>query len=38
MFLCEVGTEWYERYQHLTEISDDFGGIALDEPDQDDER
>jgi hypothetical protein len=37
MFLCEVSTEWYDRYQHLLEVSDDFGGIPIDEPDQDDE-
>jgi hypothetical protein len=37
MFLCEVNTEWYERYQHLLEMSEDFGGIPIDEPDQDDE-
>jgi len=32
MFLCEVSTEWYERYQHLLEVSDEFGGLTLDEP------
>ena len=37
MFLCEVSTEWYERYQHLLEVSDEFGGLTMDEPDQDDE-
>ncbi|HZQ22479.1 MAG TPA: hypothetical protein VFA89_06730 [Terriglobales bacterium] len=37
MFIFETGTEWYERYQHLLEISEDFGGLTLDEPDQDDE-
>jgi hypothetical protein len=37
MFVCEVSTEWYERYQRLIEVSDDFGGITIDEPDQDDE-
>jgi len=37
MFLCEVSTEWYERYQRLLEMSEDFGGIPIDEPDQDDE-
>ena len=37
MFLCEVSTEWYERYQHLLEVSDEFGGITMDEPDQDEE-
>ena len=37
MFLCEVSTEWYERYQRLLEVSDEFGGLAIDEPDQDEE-
>ncbi|MHB8214630.1 MAG: hypothetical protein ACYDDS_01000 [Candidatus Sulfotelmatobacter sp.] len=37
MFLCEVSTEWYERYQRLLEMSEDFGGIPIDESDQDDE-
>ncbi len=37
MFLCEVSTEWYERYQHLLDVSDEFGGLTLDEPDQDEE-
>src|SRR4030081_544720 len=37
MFLCEVSTEWYDRYQHLLEVSDEFGGLTMDEPDQDDE-
>jgi hypothetical protein len=33
MFLCELSTEWYDRYQHLREVSDEFGGLTLDEPD-----
>ena len=37
IFVYEVSTEWYERYQHLIELAEDFGGIAIDEPDQDDE-
>src|ERR1700745_2143955 len=37
MFLCEVSTEWYEPYQHLLEVSDEFGGLTIDEPDQDEE-
>ena len=37
MFLCEVSTEWYERYQRLLDVSDEFGGIPMDEPDQDEE-
>ena len=25
MFLYEVSTEWYERYQHLLDLVEDFG-------------
>jgi len=32
-----VSTEWYERYQRLLEVSDEFGGLTMDEPDQDEE-
>ena len=38
MFLFEVATEWYERYQHLLDLVEDFGGVAIDDIDQDDER
>ena len=38
MFLYEASTEWYERYQRLLDLAEDFGGIAIDETDQDDER
>jgi hypothetical protein len=38
MFLYEISCEWYERYQRLMDLSDDFGSITIDEPDQDDER
>ena len=37
MFLCEVSTEWYDRYQRLLELSEDFGGIPIDESDPDEE-
>ncbi len=37
LFLYEVSTEWYDRYQHLLELVEDFGGIAIDESDEDDE-
>ncbi len=37
MFLYEVNAEWYDRYQRLLELAEDFGGIPIDEPDQDDE-
>ncbi len=36
VFLYEVSTEWYDRYQRLLETAEEFGGIALDETDQDD--
>jgi len=38
MFLYEVSTEWYERYQHLLDLVEDFGGVVIDDIDQDDER
>ena len=37
MFLCEVSTEWYEKYQRLLDVSDEFGGLTMGEPDQDEE-
>ena len=37
MMVYEASTEWYERYQRLLEMSEDFGGIPIDEPDQDEE-
>ena len=38
IFLCELSTDWYDRYQRLLDLAEDFGGITIDEPDQDDER
>jgi len=29
MFLCEVSTEWYERYQRLLEMSEDLRAASL---------
>ncbi|HLH05743.1 MAG TPA: hypothetical protein VKW78_00750 [Terriglobales bacterium] len=37
MFVCEISTEWYERYQRLLDMAEDLGGIPF-ETDQDDER
>lgn len=37
VMLYEASTEWYDRYQRLVELAEDFGGIPIDEPDQDDE-
>ena len=31
MFLCEMSTEWYDRYQRLLEMADEYGGIPFDE-------
>ena len=38
VLIFEVSTEWYERYQRLMEMAEEFGGMAIDETDQDDER
>jgi hypothetical protein len=37
MMLYEASTEWYDHYQRLVEVSDDFGGIAIDGSGADDE-
>jgi hypothetical protein len=37
MMVYEASTEWYDRYQHLRELTEDFGGIPIDEPGPDDE-
>ena len=37
MMVYEISTEWYDRYQRILELTEDFGGIPIDEPDQDDE-
>ena len=37
MFIYEVSTDWYDRYQRLVEVAEEFGGITIDESDQDDE-
>jgi len=36
LFVCEIACDWYERYQHLIDISEDFGGMTFDEADEDD--
>jgi hypothetical protein len=35
MFLFEIATEWYDRFQDLLETATDFGGIVVDDRDQD---
>src|ERR1700758_3146555 len=35
MFLFEVATEWYDRFQELLETIDDLGSIVVDDRDED---
>lgn len=37
MMVYEVSTEWYNRYQRLIELTEDFGGIPIDGQGPDDE-
>jgi hypothetical protein len=37
MMLYEAATEWYDHYLRLVEVSEDFGGIAIDGSGADDE-
>ena len=37
MMVYEASTEWYDRYQSILEMADDFAGLSIDESDQDDE-
>jgi hypothetical protein len=37
MMIYEASTEWYDHYQRLVEVSEDFGGIAIDGSGADDE-
>jgi len=37
MMVYEASTDWYDRYQRVLELTEDFGGIPIDEPGQDDE-
>jgi hypothetical protein len=38
MFLYEISTDWYDRFQQLAELAEEFGGMVIDESGQDDER
>jgi hypothetical protein len=38
MMVYEASTPWYERYQNILEMADDFAGLSIDEPDQDDDK
>ena len=37
VFLFESSTEWYDRYQRLLDVAEEYGGIMIDEPDDKDE-
>jgi len=37
MFICEISTEWYDRYQRLMDMAEDLGGITYETDDTDDE-
>lgn len=37
MLLYELSTDWYDRYQRLLDIAEEYGGMVFDEPDSDDE-
>jgi hypothetical protein len=37
MMVFESSTEWYDRYQRVLELTEDFGGIPMDESGPDDE-
>ena len=35
VFLFETSTDWYDRYQRLVDIGEEFGGFVIDEHDDD---
>ncbi len=35
MMIYEASTPWYERYQSILEMTEDFTGLPIDEPDDD---
>jgi hypothetical protein len=37
IFLYEANATWYERYQRMIDLAEDFGGIPIDEPGTDEE-
>jgi len=37
MMVFEASTEWYDRYQRVLEMAEDFADIPIDEPGQDEE-
>jgi hypothetical protein len=38
VMLYEISTEWYERYQRLTDVAEEFGGMTFDADDLNDEK
>ena len=34
VFLYEISTEWYDRYQRLVDYADDIGGFTIDESEE----
>jgi hypothetical protein len=34
MFLFEISTEWYDRFQDLMDVATDFGGMVVNDPDE----
>jgi hypothetical protein len=37
MMVYESSTPWYDRYQGILEMAEDFSGMPIDEPGFDDE-
>jgi len=37
MFLFEISTKWYERYESLTDVADEFGSFMFDENDKEED-
>jgi hypothetical protein len=37
IFLYEVSTEWYDRYQHVLDTAEAMGGLLIEEDDENDE-
>ncbi len=35
MFVCEIGADWYERYQRLNHMAEEFGGLSIDQLNED---
>ncbi|MGI9102006.1 MAG: hypothetical protein ACR2IF_06135 [Terriglobales bacterium] len=37
VLLCELSTDWYDRYQRLLDVAEEYGGITIDEMNDDSE-